>query len=159
MDADPNALRHLYVLDLAVRTAPRTGWEPRVDYDYAGQRYSLSTIAAHFEDMADRARARIMSAPGQWARTGRWPRLRNDGAFFLKTALLWARAGYASGLSPDSKAEPVRDPPWKEDAAVWLEGATVEAWWREGRPGWIETSSREWFQMQEEAHRDWHPYE
>lgn len=146
-------------LALAYKTAPRTLWQPQPVYDHDAQLYSLATMRAQFAEMADRARARIMSAPGQWATTGRWPRLRNAPAFFLREALLAARDRSASAEMPGNKAVDFHAPPWSADEAAWLEAETVTAWYSRAVGQWVESQARHWFRFQEDFHNSMYPRE
>jgi hypothetical protein len=149
----------LAALRLAVSTRPRTSWIPSVPYDYAGQLYSLPTIREHCRDMVDQAKAAILSAPGQWARTGRWPRFRNAGPFFLSRALQWALYEFEEAAPPDTTEVLIDGPPWTEAAAVWLTKVTVEAWLKDGRQAWEEGAALHYFEEQQDMEEGWRTYD
>jgi hypothetical protein len=133
----------MQALALALKTAPQTKWKALPVVDYAGQRLEFDTSRAQLSDLAHRAREKIGLAPAQWATTGRWPRLRNGGAFFLRVAILWALQKDATADAPHTTREAFHAPPWKEDAAAWLQAVTVDAWFAHELPRWAEEVAQE----------------
>ncbi len=146
-------------LELAAKTSPYTQWDAQPQYDHDGQLFALATMRAQFGDMAGRAKAKIMSAPFQWATTKRWPRLRNADAFFLRVTLYWALGRFGWEGARDSKVAGFSAPPWSEDEARWLEAETVVAWYAHGVRDWVEAHARECFQFQEDFHASMFPRE
>jgi hypothetical protein len=136
-------------LDLAEKTAPKTSWRAEPIPDFYLQRLSLSTMQAQLLDQALHAREKAMSAPAQWATTGRWPRLRNAAAFFLREAIRSARERSALVPCQDSSREYFYGPPWSADEATWLSAMTVEEWYaRQLRP-WAMEQAQGVFEFQE----------
>jgi hypothetical protein len=149
----------LRALRCALSSAPKTVWEPDLVFDYEGQLLSHSTMRERFSYLAHDARDELLSAPGVWATTGKWPRLPKTGKFFLRLAIQEALACIERDGMRDSSQGTFRGPPWSEDAAGWLGRATTGVWYAALAQDWIEDQAREHFDSQEHMERMWRPYE
>ena len=146
-------------LQCALAKAPKTTWEPGPIYDYSEQRLSLSTMRDFFECQAYESRGELLSAPAQWATTGRWPRLPQTGKFFLRLTIqeaIWRSSG---GEPQDSIRGRFRAPPWTADEASWLGDATTVVWYTSFVVGWIDEQAKDHFDSQEHTDRMWRPYD
>ena len=146
-------------LELALRKAPQTSWQPEPIVDYSGQRLARSSILRQLEAYVDDARQSIARAPVEWACTGRWPRLRKAAAYFLRVAIISARTRYEAIPTVAASIVGFRSPPWSDVEADWLHSETVATWFRGDAREWIEAATDEEFQQQEWMFQMYHPYE
>jgi hypothetical protein len=146
-------------VELALRKAPQTAWQPEPVVDYSGQRLAQSSIERQLEGYVHDARQSIGRAPFEWASTGRWPRLRKAAAYFLRAGILSARSRYAAVPVVAASSVDFHSPPWSTTEAEWLHSEIFDHWFQRHAQAWLQAAVDDEFQQQEWMFQMYHPYE
>ena len=138
---------------LALDTMPNRGAQEFPMYGHAEQLLSRSTIQEQVESAEGISRHDAARSVGQWARTGKWPRVSRHAAFFLEEALREALPR-CSGVSESGNiAADFHAPPWSKDDSAWLSALVLSEW---DFVAWLRRWVDQEYQSQERIFRSYH---